>query len=451
MKKEKNSLWQFLASVRLALFTFFIIAAASIFGTVIPQNQPYEKYVQIYGPKVAELFRVLNFTDMYNSVWFLALLAVFSMNLIVCTIDRFPNIWRLVTMDNLDIDPSRVEKMSRRAILRTDKPAGEAAAEVKRVLADAGWKTEERSREGGTLLFAQKGAWTRLGVIGVHMSILIIFVGAIIGSIFGLKGSIMLPEGSATDQIYQFGQAHTSFPLGFTVRCDNFDISFYDSGMPKEYRSDLTVIKNGKDVYSKSIVVNDPMHYGGFTFYQASYQPTQQLLAKIQDLQTGKLAAFTVPLGQEIKWPEKGVDFGVINQEGPDFRGRYRFKIWFSDGKGSPSEFWVDLGQQTTIKRQDASYSFLLDERYATGLQVSKDPGVWEVYIGCTIMLLGLLVAFFMSHRRLWVDVASGNSRSRITLGGQSNKNKVGFDNIFADLEEKISQDPSLNASKERS
>ncbi|MEJ2032125.1 MAG: cytochrome c biogenesis protein ResB, partial [Deltaproteobacteria bacterium] len=98
MKKEKNSLWQFLASVRLALFTFFIIAAASIFGTVIPQNQPYEKYVQIYGPKVAELFRVLNFTDMYNSVWFLALLAVFSMNLIVCTIDRFPNIWRLVTM-----------------------------------------------------------------------------------------------------------------------------------------------------------------------------------------------------------------------------------------------------------------------------------------------------------------------------------------------------------------
>lgn len=449
MKKEKNSLWQFLASVRLALFTFFIIAAASIFGTVILQNQPYQKYVQIYGARTAEIFRLLDFTNMYDSWWFLTLLAIFSMNLIVCTIDRFPNIWRLVTMDNLDIDPNRVGRMSQRTTLRTDKPATEAAAAVKGVLAQAGWKTEERGHEGGTLLFAQKGAWTRLGVIGVHTSILVIFIGAIIGSVYGLKGSVMIPVGSSTNRVFRFNQQHTPFPLGFTVRCDNFDLSLYKSGMPKEYRSDLTVIKNGKKVYFKSIIVNDPMHYGGFTFYQASYQPTQQLLAKIQDLKTGKVAGFALATKpQEINWPGEDVNFGIINMK-QDFQGQYQFKIWFSDGKGSPSEFWVDLGQPVTIKRKNTSYSFLLNERYATGLQVSKDPGVWGVYAGCILLLLGLLVAFFMSHRRLWVNVVSEDNRTRIMIGGQSNKNKVGFANHFKELEGKVTQDQSLNASKE--
>jgi cytochrome c biogenesis protein len=449
MKKEKNSLWQSLASVRLALFTFFILATASIIGTIIPQNQPYGKYVQAYGPKLTKFFQLLDFTDMYNSWWFIGLLLLFSINLVVCTIDRFPNIWRLVTMDNLDTETSRIEKMPHSAILGTDKSPADAAAAVNKVLAGAGWKTAERASEGGTLLFAQKGAWTRLGVIGVHVSILVIFIGAIIGSVFGFKGSVMIPEGSAVDRIYQYDEAHTPILLGFQVRCDKFDISFYDSGMPKEYRSDLTVIKDGQEVYSKSIVVNDPMQYGGLTFYQSSYQGTQQLLANIENRQTGNRAGFTVPPRQEMKWPEEGVNFGVVNVEGPDFRGQYRFKIWFSDGQGSPSEFWMSLGQQAEIERQGTSYSFLLKERYATGLQVAKDPGVWWVYIGCTIMLLGLLVAFFMSHRRLWVHVVPGNSRTRIVVGGQSNKNKLGFANQFEDLEEKLTLDQSLNASKE--
>ncbi|MDA8164051.1 MAG: cytochrome c biogenesis protein ResB, partial [Desulfobacteraceae bacterium] len=337
MKKEKNSLWQFFASVRLALFTFFILASASIIGTIIEQNQPYAKYVQIYGPKLTRLFQLLDFTDMYRSWWFTTLLVVFCLNLVVCTIERFPNIWRIVTMDNLDTEPDRVGKMPHHAALRTDRPVGETAAAIKKVLTGAGWNALERSRDGSTLLFAQKGAWTRLGVIGVHVSILFIFVGAIIGSHFGFKGSVMIPEGSSTDTVYLFDEAATPVRLPFLVRCDRFHISFYDSGMPKEYRSDLTVIQNGRKVLSKSIVVNDPLHCGGITFYQSRYEGTQQLLATLKDRQTGKQARFDVPARQEIRWPDEGVAFGVVNVEGPDPRGQYRFKVWFNDGKGAAS------------------------------------------------------------------------------------------------------------------
>jgi cytochrome c biogenesis protein len=449
MNKDNNPVWNFFASVRLALFTLFLLAIVSIIGTIIPQDKPYEQYVQEYGANLANLFHVLDFTNMYNSWWFISLLMLFSMNLIVCTMDRLPNIWRLVTMDNLGTDIERVEKMPERAVFDADKSLPEAVATLRNMLIEAGWQVAERAGEGKTLLFSQKGAWTRLGVIAVHMSILVIFAGAIIGSVYGFKGFIMLPEGSVTEHVRLYDKNNTILPLGFQLRCDNFDISFYDSGMPREYRSDLTVLENGREVYAKSIVVNDPLDYGGLRFYQASYQGTNQMMALVENQKTGTRSRFDLPPRQEVKWPAEGVSFGITAVNGPDFRGTYKYKIWFSDDKDAPSVFWMGSGQKLNIERPGNSYTFNLKERYATGLQVAKDPGVWPVYIGFTLMLLGLVVVFFMSHRRLWVHVEGDSSRSRIVLGGSSNKNKQGFADQFAELEGKILKHQSFIVHKE--
>jgi cytochrome c biogenesis protein len=449
MKKNDNTVWQFLASVRLALFTLFLLAVVSIIGTIVPQGKPFEQYVEQYGANLANLFHVLDFTNMYYSWWFNSLLMLFSLNLIVCTIDRLPNIWRLITMDNLDTGVDRIDKMPDRAVFHTEKSITETVAGIKSVFGDAGWKTDERTSNGSTLIFSQKGAWTRLGVIAVHSSILVIFVGAIIGSVFGFKGSIMLPEGSSTDFVFLHDKENTRVSLDFEVRVDRFDISFYDSGMPREFRSDLTVLQDGREVYAKSIVVNDPMDFGGLRFYQASYQGTQQLLAMIENQKTSTGARFNLPLRQEIKWPGEDVSFGVTAVDGPDFRGRYRYKIWFSDGQGSPSEFWTSLGEIVNIERPGTTYAFNLQERHATGLQVAKDPGVWPVYIGFLLMLLGLVVVFFMSHRRLWVHVEGNDSGTRIVFAGSSNKNKQGFADQFADLEGKLLEYQSLSVRKE--
>jgi cytochrome c biogenesis protein len=449
MKKDDNSVWQFLASVRLALFTLFLLAVVSIIGTIVPQGKPFEEYVAHYGVNLANLFHVLDFNNMYHSWWFNALLMMFSLNLIVCTLDRFPNIWRMVTMDNLDTGVDRIEKMPDRAVFHTDKSVTETVAGIKSVFEGAGWRTEERTRNGSILIFSQKGAWTRLGVIAVHMSILVIFAGAIIGSVFGFKASVMLPEGSSTSYVFLHDKENTRIPLDFEVRCDRFDISFYDSGMPREYRSDLTVLKDGREVYAKSIVVNDPMDFGGLRFYQSSYQGTQQLLATIENQKTSTGSRFQVPLRQEIKWPAEKISFGITALDGPDFRGNYRYKIWFSEGQGSPSEFWMSLGQTINIERPETNYTFYLKERYATGLQVAKDPGVWPVYIGFSMMLLGLVVVFFMAHRRLWVHVEGNDSGTRIVFGGSSNKNKQGFADQFANLEGKLLEHQSLSVRKE--
>ena len=116
MKKGKNSFWEFFASVKLALFCFFTLAFASIVGTIIPQKEQAGFYIQKYGESTAQFFQLLNIPDMYNSWWFVSLLSLFSINLIVCSIDRLPTVWKVATMDNLattGASPSTLRGMGR--------------------------------------------------------------------------------------------------------------------------------------------------------------------------------------------------------------------------------------------------------------------------------------------------------------------------------------------------
>jgi hypothetical protein len=41
--------------------------------------------------------------------------------------------------------------------------------------------------------------------------------------------------------------------------------------MVRDYISDLAVIENGKIVAEKNVEVNHPLHFGGYYFYQHSY------------------------------------------------------------------------------------------------------------------------------------------------------------------------------------
>jgi cytochrome c biogenesis protein len=447
MSKKKNSVWGFFASVKLALFCFFTLATASIIGTLIPQKEQAAVYIQKYGAKTAKLFQILDIPDMYNSWWFTALLSLFSVNLIICSIDRFPTVWKLITMDNLATKVDRLKKMLPRNSFTADKPISEVVQQVEQTMAEGGWKPSKAEREGGILLFAQKTPWVRSGVYIVHVSILIIFIGAIIGSLFGSKGSIMIPEKSTVDFYYEFGSGNR-LPTGFDLHVDGFYMSYYDNGAPKEYRSDLVVSNNGQEVLKKSIVVNDPLEFNGFTFYQSSYEALQDFVITIQNQNNGNRKTFIAAPGREIKWVEAGVTFGIVNMLQPDRWGRYRLKIWFSDGKGDPSVFWVDGATTVSVERPDAVYAFESKQRFATGLQVAKDPGVWPVYIGCTLMLLGLIVAFFLSHKRIWVYISEEEGQTRVLVSGSSNKNKVSFENKFDALVEKLEQNETLKLSR---
>ena len=446
--KKGNTLWNFFASVKLALVTLFVLAVASIIGTIVPQREAASRYIELYGPNIAHFFQLLDIQDMYNSWWFVSMLILFCLNLTVCTIERLPHIWKVVTLDNLATTTvDRLGKMAMRRSFQTQGATEQAINSVRQIMKGSGWQISQADKEGGALFFSQKGAYTRLGVIIVHISILVIFTGALIGSFYGYKASVLIPEGGSTDQVYQSNTEHTAISLPFIVRCDNFQLTYYDTGMPKEYRSGLAIVKENKEVYAKSIVVNDPMQYGGLTFYQSSYQPVEgQLTAQLTNETTKAEQKFVTVPRQENKWESENVTFGILDISGPDRMQRYQYKVWFSDGKADPAEFWVNEGGTARINRPDTTYVFIAKPRFATGLQVVKDPGVWTVYTGCIMMVLGLIVIFYMSHRRIWIFVSNDGQKTSLLVSGMSNKNKIGFEKDLEVIYNKFAADPAFTA-----
>lgn len=453
MKKAENMVWRFFASVKLALFSLLILATTSIIGTLIPQKNPPEFYVEAFGQRTAQFFQLLNISDMYDSWWFLSLLFLFSINLIVCTIDRLPNVWQMVVMNNLDTDPERLEKMPQRQVFYAQGDADSFLTEVATgLLTKNGWKVQNENKSTGSLLFSQKQAWSRLGVYAVHLSILVIFAGAMIGSLFGFKASVMIPEGVSTGIVYEAGTG-TPIPLGFTVQCDDFKVSYYEGGTPKEFRSDLTIQDPAGKTFSRRIIVNDPLDYKGITFYQSSYKPLQGFKISITNKSNNARQSFSIPVGQKMSWPGTPIEFGIVNQH---IRGRMgdvdQIRLWFSDGVGEPSIFVQDNDTTATLVRPAATYEIQASQVYATGLQVAKDPGVWTVYAGCALMLIGLYIAFFLSHRRIWVFIGREESaeRCRILVCGASSKNRIAFEKEFAALTASFAENPTFTSSKEQ-
>ncbi|MBM9535511.1 cytochrome c biogenesis protein ResB [Desulfobulbus alkaliphilus] len=445
--KKKNPVIDLLASVQLALFLIFLLASTSIIGTLIPQNNPPSFYIQAYGEKAALIMQLLHIPDMYNSWWFLTLLAVFALNLTVCSLERIPRVIRTIRKDGLSMATEQVEKLPIRQERTLAASPEEAAEHVAGVLRGQGWQARTTDRDNGRLFFAEKEAWSRFGVYIVHLSILVILIGALIGSpavarkilqnpSFAFKGSVMIPESQTIEQITAF-KTRQRLDLGFALRLDSFLIEHYPNGMPKTYRSSVTIFENGQPAHTADIEVNTPLIHRGITFYQASYQPLQNFIIGIR--QDGRETDHTEIVAPERQrtWQEAGVSYGILNLEN---RGEVtqRLKIWFTDNQGEPAIFWLPAGQEARIERPSGVYHFQARQMYASGLQVAKDPGVWVVYTGCLLMLIGLYIAFFRSHRRIYVLIQPDGQGSRLLFAGTTTKNKEGLEKKMNNLASKL-------------
>lgn len=430
-----NQIWDFFASVKLAIFTLSTLAITSIIGTIIPQGESSSFYISKYGAKSAQFMRILDIPEMYYSWWFLALLGLLTCNLLICSAERFPRVWKIITRDNYDIDPDRLSKMSNSKTWNT-KDTNFSITDLQTTLDTCGWSFSSKEVEHSTLFFSQKGKWSRTGVYIVHLSIIVIFIGAIIGHLGGFKGSVMLPELRSTGKIFST-EDQSAIDLGFELRCNRFTIDFYDNGMPKEYMSSLTVLENDKEVLTTDIEVNGPLTYKGITFYQSSYQGYQSFIFKIIEEESGESTAISVPYQKKGSWEDKDIHFGVVTAEALGQRA-VRSKIWVKAGNHSSITSWLEDNTSTTLAFGGKNYTVHTKQMYATGLQVAKDPGVWVVYLGCGLMLVGLYMAFFMSHRRLWLLREESEKGTTLTLAGNSNKNRIAFGKQFQLLEKYI-------------
>ncbi|MCM2357635.1 MAG: cytochrome c biogenesis protein ResB [Geobacteraceae bacterium] len=440
-----ESAWDFFCSLKLSISLLIGLAATSIIGTVIPQSPPREYLESISAAKI-KLYSALGFFDMYHSWWFILLLYLLTINLVACSVKRLPRIWKFISEPTLIFDDGLEKTLS---LTHQFKMEGDAATLKEKMAAFLKGEFAEpvvTEVDGEYHLFAQKAPYSRLGVYVVHLSIIVIFIGALIGSFFGYKAYVQIAEGTSTSLVYKQGEERP-FDLGFAVRCEKFSVSFYDTGSPKEFKSILTVLENGQPVSGYEnipIVVNSPLTYKGITFYQSSYGPAGDGAVYYFTAQNSKGGApVQVAARKEERIPLPGGAFMRVLESTQDVRpfmpmfSGPAVRIEYLPASGEP-QLVVLLRDYPDFDRQRGGELIFTyagaDEKFYTGLQVAKDPGVWVVWAGCSLMVLGIFIAFFLSHKRLWFRIANG----RVTVGGTASKNQPAFQLFFDGLTEKL-------------
>jgi cytochrome c biogenesis protein len=458
-KKENQAIvdkiWNFFSSVTLAVVVFTLISVTSMVGTIIEQQAEPARNIKLLSKFVGEsfaptAFRILDalgFTSMYNSWWFLTLLFIFSANIVVCSLDRLPKILKIVREPIKPLSSEILNTMPIKKETLLKKKAEEAEKAVEYALKKIGFKSiiRQENPAGGLQICAEKGKYSRLGVYVTHFSILLILLGAVIGIFFGFNAYLPLLEGTSSAVAYQ-SDGKKEIPLGFEIRCDDFNTSFYEnSDTPKAFVSWLAVIENGKEVLTKEINVNTPLRYKGITFYQSNYgfAPSKDSLFKFDVTSgIGQKQSVNVKFGESFvlhgtNIAAKVIDFSPALGQDPsgklytyaEMMNNPAVLLEFSeDGKPKYSQ-WILTRYPQTWRVPDGIVEFkdLWGAQY-TGLQVRKDPGVWAVYLGSLFMSIGLYAAFFMSHARVWVNLSSDKAGAKVAIAASVNKNKIAFE-----------------------
>ena len=433
----------FFASLRLTIFLLITLSVTSIFGTVIPQGDIPHEYLHNINPNKLKLYQSLDLFDMYHSWWFVSILVLFVFNLIVCSMRRLPKAWRYLSNPAKVLDFSDMSGLNHHVVIPLD------GAEVRhQSLMELLGKKLGRitvTEAGDALhLFAEKHSVSRLAVYVTHLSIVIILIGSMIGSFYGYKGYVNIPEGGIVSTVKT--RSGETVDLGFSLRCDEFSMSHYPNGAPKEYRSILTVVgKKGEAVQGYTrlpVIVNDPLTYKGITFYQSSYGTiadhsftvTSQDGKAVEEIVVPSHGVARLPDGSAIRVTESTPDVSqyIPGRHGP----AAQVDIMPSSGKPITTVIFANYPNDnvTYSGAPILSYNGTISERAYTGLQVTKDPGVWVVWIGCILMILGIYGAFLMSHRRVWIRITA----TEITVAGHASKNPSAFAQTFLDLADAV-------------
>lgn len=439
------ALWNFFSEMKTAIVLLLLLALFSILGTIIVQNASPEEYLARYGSKLYALIKYLGLNNVYSSILYKFLLALVGINLTVCSINRFSATWNRTFHPDPGADAGQISKMRLHETLTCDGSISDAAERVTEALRGRSYHVVQKTDGESVTIFASRGRLSLWGPYLTHLSLLVIFLGAILGSMLGFNGFTSIGEGKTISAYYD-ERAQTRKDLGFKVALERFEIGHDKKRNPTAYKSDLLVYEGNRVAARKTIDVNHPLTYKGVSFFQSDYGlsgmvvkltgPDGQSTRLNFDLSTengphGKTYSVAGEPFKQVQVGGKTLTIFVHNML-PDYGGKHNTtmsslplnpaaRIMVNDRlpayKGLDA--WKDLGWMTegesaghkgfTVKLDDiANY---------TGLQVSRNPGLPVIYAGFGLLLAGVFLSFYMLHRIIRLRITANGRRVSVLAG----------------------------------
>ena len=294
----------FFSSMRFAVALLSLLGIASVIGTVLQQNQLQTDYLVKFGPFWTRIFDFLGLYDVYASAWFVVIMMFLVVSTSLCLIRNVPPFWREMKSFREKVKEKSLAAMRHSSLLDVN-----IAPEVaKRYLEVQGFQGKTINREDGSVLIAaKKGTMNKWGYIFAHIALIVICLGGLIDSNLLLKlgmltgrivpdnqavyakdfkpesilgtanlsfrGNVSISEGQSADVVFlNADNGMLVQDLPFEVKLKKFHIDFYNTGMPRDFASDIEVTdKATGEKLERTIRVNHPLTLHGITIYQASF------------------------------------------------------------------------------------------------------------------------------------------------------------------------------------
>ena len=291
--------------MRFAILMLSIVGIASVVGTLIKQNEPYNNYLVQLGQFWFPVFKSLDIYNVYQAYWFLIILIFLITSTSLCIYRNSPKIIR---------DLSRFQDKTTMSGLKRMKNFYEISSShdlnsIQDILRKKGFAFKLKNN----LLVAKKGDYQKLGYIFTHVSIVMIAIGGIIdGNMplkinewlgkkevefrnlpfsevpdksqleknnFAYRANILLKEGESSSKgLIRKKNGYLVQHLPFKIALEQFHIEHYSTGQPKSFLSDLIVVKENGEQVKKTISVNKPLNIDGISIYQSDFQDGGSLL-----------------------------------------------------------------------------------------------------------------------------------------------------------------------------
>lgn len=371
----------------LAITLFVALALASVIGTILKQNEPYQNYIVKFGPFWHGVFERLGLYDIYSSGWFILILAFLVTTTSICLYRNTPRVLATLKQYREDMQEAQLLNLAHHTRMRTSLAHEETVTKLAVCFKRLGFRCRIKRQEDRATLAAMKGAGNRFGYLFTHCAVVIICIGGFLDSNVPLKiqslrgqlqaetrdlpisripdqsklplnntsfrASVSIPEGRAVGAAFvNLGAGYLVQPLPFIILLEDFRVEHYPGGQPRSFESDL-VIQDGEQRMAKTIAVNHPLNYRGYTIYQASFgDGGSKLDFTLHDLASSGVHRHTIDVNRSVSLDYNGENyqlemeefrkFNIFPNEDPavdkkfrDFGPSVNFKLRRTDGRAN--------------------------------------------------------------------------------------------------------------------
>ncbi|NLI54653.1 MAG: cytochrome c biogenesis protein ResB [Clostridiales bacterium] len=431
-----KSIFRMLKSTRLAVSLILILAVLCLIGILLPQipaefsatPDGYAWWVEnIAYRQVGDscyTLEALGLFEVFRSGWFICATVLLILNILACIIPRIRSIQRESKKTGVKSDEDFYRQGKYVFAFDISSAQKRLCETAERALDDRHYSAIREEAPGAVYFAGEKRGLSKWATLFVHLSLILLLTGVLIGSLSGFRNSSFVVVEGETKAV---GNG-----TGLSVYLDSFSDEYWEDGTPKDYRSDVAIYQNNEEVKSGIVRVNHPLTVHGVSFHQGSFG--EAVMLRMLDADGNVAFQQSIPLTEyqtnddfirpkgAVSLPQNDYNIVLLGSavNGTDpYIGTDQIGVEFYD-ENLNFIGWLVLDHDTPQQLGDLQIQY--SRLQYSGFLVSKDPGGPFIWTAAGLFLLGLGMIFYFPYRRIWIRtsaISEHETRVMLRIDGQ--------------------------------